>query len=103
MPLTNRYNGETDKILRQHSSIPSPHSSLMEWLKIQRLGAIQKATEGGSSTRSSGRPALTAERWTSLEFVRLCHSQGWSNVQMANSGSESQKNRFRCHLTLLSA
>lgn len=90
--ITNPYNGETEESLRQDSSTLLPHLSLMERLQIQKLEAIQDATKSASSFRSRGRQSQTAERWTSLEFVRLCHSQGWSNVQVANGGSE-RKNK----------
>lgn len=92
--ITNRHSGETDEILRQHCSTPSPHLSLMERLQVQKLEAIQKAAIGASSARSRGRQSHNAERWTSLEFVRLCHSQGWSNVQVANGGSESKNKQL---------
>ncbi|WP_122390108.1 hypothetical protein, partial [Pseudomonas amygdali] len=92
--ITNRYNGETEERLRQDSSTLSTHLSLMERLQIQKLEAIQRAATGASSARSRGRQSQEAERWTSLEFVRLCHSLGWSNVQVANGGSESKNKRL---------
>ncbi|CZT27366.1 MULTISPECIES: hypothetical protein [Pseudomonas] len=93
---TNRYSMEHEDRLRQPPSNSSPQLSLLERLQIQKLEAVQKATVDASSTRSRGRgrQPQTAERWTSLEFVRLCHSQGWSNVQVANGGSESKNKRL---------
>ncbi|PIO95217.1 hypothetical protein CBI55_06995 [Pseudomonas syringae] len=91
---TNGYSMEDEDRLRQPPSNSSPQLSLLERLQIQKLEAVQKATVDASSARSRGRQPQTAERWTSLEFVRLCHSQGWSNVQVANGGSESKNKRL---------
>ncbi|WP_122669466.1 hypothetical protein [Pseudomonas viridiflava] len=92
--IINRHSGDTEEPLRQHCLTPSPHLSIMERLQIQELEAIQKAAIGASSARSRGRRSQAAEQWTSLEFVRLCHSMGWSNVQVANGGSESKNKRL---------
>lgn len=91
MHAANRRNGEAVEFFPKHASICSTHSALVEWLKTQGLENLQKAAVSLTGSRSRGRQPQIAERWTSLEFVRLCHSQGWSNVQVANGGSESKK------------
>lgn len=70
--------------------MPSSDSTLVSWLQTQGLEDLQKAAASMTAPRSRGRQLQAQEQWASLEFVRLCHSHGWSNVKVANGGSESK-------------
>ena len=70
--------------------LPSSDSTLVSWLQTQGLEDLQKAAAGMTAPRGRGRQLQAQEQWASLEFVRLCHSHGWTNVKVANGGSESK-------------
>ena len=83
-----------DDIFDEYSPLSSTHVESLEWLQARGLDEMQKAAASLALSRSRGRQAHTAERWASLEFVRLCHSEGWTNVQVANGGSENKNAQY---------
>ncbi|OBS41369.1 hypothetical protein A9K79_00490 [Pseudomonas syringae pv. syringae] len=83
-----RRNREEEDTIQREIWVPSSHSTLVSWLQTQGLEDLQRAADSMTAPRRRGRQLQAQERWASLEFARLCHSHGWSSLQVANGGSE---------------
>ena len=82
-----RYELDQAHLLSGESWGPRGAQRMLQW---QDLRWLEQGAKSLGAPRKRGRPENTAERWTSRQFVVLCHQHGWTPVRVAHSGSETQ-------------